>query len=153
MALLDDKLELDRDDEAYKNTIVQAFAIMSEYPVLRKQVKLIGQLDGGHSMATCYKIVRDAQYIFGNIHVTNRLYLKNAQRERLLKIIEKLRKAPKIDYTLILKAEELLMKLDDLPKALPGAEKSEEEVYVIPPVEFTSDPMALIEEAHVDEEE
>jgi len=152
MAMQDERLQLTADDEAYRNLLVQAFAIMSEpNRSMTKIVKMISEV-GDITERTAFKVVNDATYVFGNVMEVNRLFLKNMRREALYKIIRKLEDAPKPDYKLILQANELLIKLDDLPKALPQAESEDIQDLTIPTVVFTSNPKALIEEAKYEEE-
>lgn len=155
MAMQDEKLELKPEDEDYKNLLVRAFTIMSEYPVLQKQVKML--IATGCSQAHAYNVIKDAQYVFGNIYKVNIDYQRNARREWLLKIIEKLKKEkPKDWYKLSLEANKQLIELDNLKKANQQSLDDELEDLTIPIVEFTSDPQALISPAEIvehDEEE
>lgn len=154
-SIIDPNFKLLPKDEEYKKILIQAFAIMSEYPVMSDQVKFIMQISD-FNREWCYSVIKDAQHVFGNLSSVNKTYLRNAQRERIIRTIEVLKQRPKPDYALIAKYEELLMKLYDLGKHIDGRDQStdEKENYEIPSVTFTSDPNALIEDAKiVDEEE
>jgi hypothetical protein len=151
MAMQDPNLQLKPEDEEYKNLLVRAFTIMSEYPILQKQVKLL--IATGISQAHAYNVIRDAQYVFGNIYKVNVDYQRNARREWLLKIIEKLKKdKPKDWIKLSLEANKQLIELDNLKKAKNQEIMDESEDLTIPSVEFTSDPQALISPAEIVED-
>ena len=100
MSILDPKFKLVPKDEEYKKILIQAFAIMSEYPVLSDQVKMIMQVSD-FNREWCYTVIRDAQHVFGNLASVNKTYLRNAQRERIIRTIEVLKQRPKPDYAVI----------------------------------------------------
>lgn len=153
MAILDPNFQLTDGDVRYKNLLIQTAAIMSEYPVLADQVKFVQEISD-FARYWCYQVIKDTQYVFGQISTVNKTYLRNAQRERLIKTIEILSNRPKPDWAVIAKYEELLMKLYDLSKHIDGKdEPDEKQSYVIPVVSFTSDPSALLEAEDIDEEE
>ena len=166
MGILDPKFPLLPKDKEYKNLLVQTFAIMSEYPLMGDQVKMV-QAISTYCRDHAYTIIKDAQYVFGNISSVNKTYLRNAQRERINLYIQKLttyedEKSGKIvpiipsdkDLLSLAKFEELLMKLYNLPNHIDGNDDPEEkESLVIPSITFTSDPKALIEDAEFEDGE
>lgn len=154
MGILDPEFPLSDEDEEYKSILIQAFSIMSTYPLMADQVKMIQEISD-YSRAWCYNIISDAQYVFGQISTVNKTYLRNAQRERILKAITLMTNAKKPDYFTIAKYEEILMKLYNLPHHIDGKDDAvdEKETYVIPVIEFTDDPAALMSNAEIDEEE
>lgn len=143
-----DKLKLTEADEHYMEQCTKAFTIMSSPN--RSMAKNVNMIAAACNVTTrqAYNIINDASYIFGNVVEVNRLFLKTQRREALLKILRKLEEMPKPDYKLILEANKLLIVLDDLPKALPDAEKEDVEDLTIPQIQFTDD-YSVLEEAEI----
>ena len=155
MAMQDPKLRnlLAADEEKYMDAVVIAASILTRPNIkLSKAVQKLN-VTTGFCLPTCYKIMNDASYIYGEIMQVSRMFLISMQRERLQAIIKHLQDEPKPDYKTILMAEKLLMDLDDLQKALPQAETDEVQDLTIPSITFTDDPHTIQEAQVVEEEE
>lgn len=164
-----EKFTLNHYDQTYFDRLKTIFTIMCENLEQKVQMTLIQNIYTELAPYQLYGLMNDAEALFGKVRKVNKDFQRGLQRERLKSYIEWLspkeidpkkepdnskpfKPVPDDAAKLLLKAEELLMKLDRL-----DAEENDEtfdwDSLKIPKADFTSDPKYLhAEDAVIDDD-
>lgn len=156
-----------RDMESrYLSMLQRAFTVICENPNKRECRRIITDLlegenvtdprPGNRNNVSTYKVISDAQELFGRFEVINKRVERGLMRERISVRLQKLytlvnnaepgkEVSPDIDRN-IHKYEELLMKLDKLNEIIDEDGMNLE----LPELNFSTNPAALFEEAQVE---
>lgn len=139
-------------DKQYLGRLTEVHALfreyMSEYKVMKAMIRLFDWVSVPNR---CKPYIQDCQRLFGDFQKRSAEFDRMILRERYFKIAERAKAAE--DFDTERKCLDSIMKLDGLDKHGVGEEDPQQ--ITIPAITFTTDPVALIEEAQIvgDEEE
>jgi len=150
---------LSEEDAAYKNVLVRAFAIMSEGHSQAKCIELINEIEDKEHRMTGWRVMKDAEALFGPMMKINKTLEIAILREKLRLMESRILGAndsmdegelpAKIDDDVLIQIyKEWNKLLDKLP------DEEADRLPELPEITFTTNPKALqLEDVEYDEEE
>jgi hypothetical protein len=141
-----DRFVLAEDEERYFHILRQSYAVIAEFDRPRGEVIEAINTIKGDFRASAYKIIKDAQALYGMFEEIDKRVQRAIVREKLKMLAMKAQEQN--DGQLEARCYEAMIRLDKLDQA----DGDPVQDITIPMLEITSDPTALIEEAEIFED-
>lgn len=141
-----DRFVLAEEEERYFHILRQSYAVIAEFDKPRGEVIEAINTIKGDFRATAYRIMKDAQSLFGMFEEVDKRVQRAIVREKLKMLAIKAQNQN--DGQLEARCYEAMIRLDKLDQS----DGDPVQDTTIPMLEVTSDPTALIEEAEIIED-